>query len=255
MPPASQPLTDPTDLKGRSVIISGGASGIGAATARLVSELGGAVVSIDLNAHEAPDGGASVQGSVADAETWRRAVAAADEFGTLGFVFLNAGVYGHAGPLVELSDDVLQTVLDANVRGVIVGAREVTPALGAHGGAIVATASVAGVMPFPPNPVYTMSKHAVIGFVRAVAPTLPLGVTINAVCPAVVDTPMTTVQAGLTDPSVLGVDLIAPETIGEAALALAASGESGQCHVVLSGADPSPWTFTGLDRLPSLAED
>ena len=88
-------------------------------------------------------------------------------------VHLNAGVYGHMGPIEDLPVDVYRRTVDANIGGVVLGTRACVPALRANGGgAIVVTASVAGVIAFGGNPLYTLTKQAVAGFVAAVAPTL-----------------------------------------------------------------------------------
>jgi NAD(P)-dependent dehydrogenase (short-subunit alcohol dehydrogenase family) len=79
------------------------------------------------------------------------------------------------------------------IDGVVLGTRAIVPVLRAKGGgAIVSTASVAGIVAFSPNPLYTLTKQAVTGFVQALAPNLVADhITFNAVCPGVVDTPMT----------------------------------------------------------------
>ena len=77
-----------------------------------------------------------------------------------------------------------------NVDGVVLGVRRLARVMPA-GGRIVATASLAGLTAMPDDPVYAATKHAVVGFVRSVAPTLAArGISINAVCPGIADTPM-----------------------------------------------------------------
>src|SRR4029079_7728618 len=96
------------------------------------------------------------------------AVAAADRLGGLDVAYLNAGRYGYSGPIDELPLDLYRQTLGANVDGVVLGVRASVPAMRAKGGgAIVATASVAGLVAFPPNPLYTLTKQAVTGFVQA----------------------------------------------------------------------------------------
>ena len=119
------------------------------------------------------------------------------------------------------------------------------PALRANGGgAIVATASVAGIVAFAPNPLYTLTKQAVTGFVRAMAPALEIdGITINAVCPGVVDTAMTVEALNGADAEAMGFRLISPATIAEVALELAIGESTGRCMAVLPGRDPIDWAF------------
>src|SRR5204863_474824 len=100
--------------------------------------------------------------------------------------------------------DGIEAAADAGVAvviqpgGSVLGTRACVPRLRSNdGGAIVVTASVAGVIAFGGNPIYTLTKQAVAGFVAAVAPSLePSGITIDAVCPGVVDTPMTASALG-----------------------------------------------------------
>lgn len=94
------------------------------------------------------------------------------------------------------------------------------------------------------QPRLTLTKQAVAGFVRAVAPSLAgAGISIDAVCPGVVDTPMTSVAMGGGDPKALGIPLISPETIAGVALDLATSEGSGRCRAVRERGGPVDWTF------------
>ena len=234
-------------LEGKQAIVSGGGSGIGRAAARLFAAEGAAVVVIDLDAGAAAAtaaevGGTSIAGSVADPEVW---AAALDVHGGTDIAYLNAGLYGFTGPIDELPLDLYRDTVAANIDGVVIGTRAVVPALEARGGgAIVVTASVAGIVAFEGNPVYTLTKQAVTGFVRAVAPSLATrGVTIDAVCPGVVDTPMTERATGSVDAASLGIPLIAPEAIAAEALDLAVTEGTGRCRAVRESAAPVDWPF------------
>jgi len=237
----------PMRLEQKHAIVTGAASGIGRATARLFAAEGAQVVVVDLD----PDataavaeevGGTAVVGSVADPATYEEAVAV---HGGVDVAHLNAGLYGFRGPIDELPLDLYRSTIAANVDGVVLGTRAVVPAMAARGGgAIVVTASVAGIVAFEGNPVYTLTKQAVAGFVRAVAPSLaPRGITIDAVCPGVVDTPMTVEAAGGADPAALGMPLLAPEAIAEQALDLAVTEGTGRCRAVREQAPPVDWRF------------
>ena len=162
----------------------------------------------------------AVVGSVDDPDLWTRAVEAAEETGGLDVVYLNAGRYGWTGPIDELPLDLYRETLGANIDGVVLGTRAVVPALRARGGgAIVATASIAGLVAFAPNPIYTLTKHAVVGFVEATAPNLAADhISFDAVCPSVVDTPMTVEALGGADPAAMGFPMIDPLTIARTAL-------------------------------------
>lgn len=247
-------------LEGKVAIVTGGGSGIGEAAVRLFAEEGARVLVMDLDRGAADRvageiAGRVVVGSVADAATWDDAVAVASELGPLGVAYLNAGLYGWDGPIDELPLDLYDRTLGANISGVVLGVRSVVPVMRANGGgAIVATASVAGIVPFAPNPLYTLTKQAVTGFVTSLAPNLLAdGITFNAVCPGVVDTPMTVGALHGLDPSALGFTLIRPDEIAQVALELALDGGTGRSVAVLPEREPIGWTFPVWSDLSSKA--
>jgi NAD(P)-dependent dehydrogenase (short-subunit alcohol dehydrogenase family) len=106
----------------------------------------------------------------------------------------------------------------------------------------VATASLAGIIAFAPDPIYTLTKHAVVGFVRSVAPQLHArGITINAVCPGVVDTPL--VGEGRARLREAGFPMIAPEEIAAAVLDCIVGAATGTCVVCQPGREAEPYEF------------
>ena len=234
-------------LEDKIAIVTGAGSGIGLAAARRFADEGAHVIGIDVGTIDRDDlpGLVAVQGSVAEPATWDSAVAAADDAGGLDVVFLNAGLYGFDGPIDELPLDLYERTIAANIGGVVLGTRACVPALRARGGgAIVATASVAGLVPFAPNPLYTLTKHAVAGYVAALAPNLVVdNITVDAVCPGVVDTPMTVGALHGADPASFGFTLIAPETIAGVVLDLATTPGTGRAVAVLPGQEPLTWPF------------
>lgn len=234
-------------LQDKHVVVTGAASGIGRAAATLFAAEGARVVAVDLDpaaveAVAADVGGIGVAGSVADPELWDRVVDAADG---IDVAYLNAGVYGFTGRIDELPLDVYRRTIDANIDGVVLGTRAVVPGMrAAGGGSIVVTASVAGIVAFEGNAVYTLTKQAVAGFVRAVAPSLVAdGISIDAVCPGVVDTPMTVEAAGGASIDPATMPLIAPATIAGAALDLATTEGTGRCRAVRERGEPVDWRF------------
>ena len=240
-------------LEDQTVIVTGAGSGIGrAATRRFVQE-GAHVVAVDVSesgldetvAAVAPDAATAIVGSVSEVDTWDRAIAAGVPVGGVSAAYLNAGVFGYAGPIDTHPLDAYRAIIDTNITGVVLGVRQCVPALRARGGgALVATASVAGIVAFPGNPIYTLTKQAVTGYVRAAAQSLRHdGITINAVCPGVVDTPMTVEATGggaiATGPS----EMITPDRIAATALDLLTTDLTGVCRAIREQGDPVDWPF------------
>ena len=187
-------------------LVTGAASGIGRATSERFSREGAhvAVCDIDENGGKAVAeacGGSFHRLDVSDPAAWTEAVAEISDLrGGLDIACLNAGIATQppsdddqiltAFDITELSDEAYRRILGVNLDGVVFGARAVAPAIAARGGgAIVATASVAGLIGFPPDPIYTATKHAVVGLVRSLAPPLAARrIDIHAICPGIVDT-------------------------------------------------------------------
>ncbi len=212
----------------RSALVTGGASGIGAAAVAMLEAEGCDVASLDL----------ATGFDVGDPAAW-------DGVGAVDFAFLNAGVATGSNDIAELGDAEYRRAVGANVDGVVFGARRMARVM-EPGSAIVATASLAGLVAMPLDPVYTLTKHAVVGFVRAVAPQLAeRGITINAVCPGFADTPI--VEPELREwVDGQGIPLISPETVAAAALAAARSGDTGEAWVVQPGREPVAYEFHGV---------
>jgi NAD(P)-dependent dehydrogenase (short-subunit alcohol dehydrogenase family) len=160
---------------------------------------------------------------VGDPAAWR----ALD--GPYDAAFLNAGIVTGESEMSELTDEQYRRALAANVDGVVFGVRECSARLMPSGGSIVATASLAGLIAVPMDPVYSLTKHAVVGFVRSCAPQLAAkGIRINALCPGFTDTPI--VEHEVRDS--IDVPLMEPSFVAEAALQALRSEESGQAWVV-----------------------
>jgi NAD(P)-dependent dehydrogenase (short-subunit alcohol dehydrogenase family) len=212
----------------RSALVTGGASGIGAATVALLERDGTEVVALDL----------ATGFDVGDPEAW-------ESVGPVDFAFLNAGVATGEMEITAVSDEAYRRALAANVDGVVFGVRRLARVM-APGSSIVATASLAGLLPMWLDPIYTLTKHAVVGFVRAAAPQLAeRGIRINALCPGFADTPI--VDDALREwVAERGVPLIAPERVAEAALVAARSEETGQAWVVQPGREPLVYEFRGV---------
>jgi NAD(P)-dependent dehydrogenase (short-subunit alcohol dehydrogenase family) len=185
-------------LENKIAVVTGGASGIGAATARLFAQAGAKVVIGDLQ-----DGSAvakEISGTyrktdVRSSEDVRQLVAhAVADHGRLDVFFNNAGIEQHA-PLAATDDDMHRSIVDVNVNGVFHSLKHALLAMaqnpGPVRGSIVNTASVAGITGAPMLGSYAASKHAVVGLTRTAAVEYgPLGIRVNAVCPGIIRTPM-----------------------------------------------------------------
>jgi NAD(P)-dependent dehydrogenase (short-subunit alcohol dehydrogenase family) len=190
-------------FSGRSVLVTGAASGIGAATARLLAANGLCVVAADLHAEAlqrvvdaiVADGGQALAMvcDVSREEQLRAAVDfAVERFGALHYAVNNAGVGGAQAPLAEQSVADWQRVIDINLSGVAHGMRHQIPAiLAAGGGAIVNMASILGLVGEANAPAYVAAKHGVTGLTRSAAIAYSArGLRINSIHPGYVDTPL-----------------------------------------------------------------
>jgi NAD(P)-dependent dehydrogenase (short-subunit alcohol dehydrogenase family) len=130
--------------------------------------------------------------------------------------------------------------------GVFFGAQAlIAPLARRGGGSIVATASLAGLIPFSADIVYTMTKHAVVGMVRSLAMALETRrITVNAVCPGFVDTPIIGEARDMFLSA--GFPLLQPEDIAAAVRTIIETGRTGECWVCQPGRDPEPYRFHGV---------
>lgn len=206
-----------------TAVVTGAAGGIGRAlVARLEAE-GAVVRGLDL-----ADGF-----DVSDAQAWLD-VEPAD------LVCLNAGVLARGDGTI----DDYRRIMGVNVDGVVFGVQALTPRM-SEGSVFVVTASLAGLIPMESDPLYVLTKHAVVGYARSMAPVLePRGIRINLVCPGIVRTPMTEpAQAGL---DAAGFPLLEPEQVVDAVLLAARSEETGQAWVCQPGREPLKFRFPNV---------
>ncbi|MER5910142.1 SDR family oxidoreductase [Streptomyces sp. NPDC001982] len=176
---------------GLSALVTGGASGIGLATARLLAAEGARVAVLDL-AEAAPEGfTAHVRADIGDDTSVRDGVGAAvSALGGLDVLVNNAGI-GAQGGIEDNPDEEWHRVLDINVLGLVRVTRAALPALRASAhAAVVNISSIAATAGLPQRALYSASKGAVLSLTRAMAADLlPAGIRVNAVNPGTADTP------------------------------------------------------------------
>lgn len=186
-------------LAGKVAIVTGAASGLGRASAVRLASDGAHVVAVDVQAESLekvvaslPTDSIAVSGDVAEVSTAERAVEiAVREFGRVDLHHLNAGIFGTFTPLPDLETAEFDRVMSVNVRGQFLGLRAAFRQFRAQEGigAIVLTASIASLRASADLFAYQVSKHAVVGLVRAAAMYGgPLGIRVNGVAPGIVPT-------------------------------------------------------------------
>jgi NAD(P)-dependent dehydrogenase (short-subunit alcohol dehydrogenase family) len=238
------------DLRGKSVLVTGAASGIGRASAIRFAGAGAHVIVTDVAEDAGVEcasaiGGAYIPLDVADPDAWRAtADGLRDRQEPLSIAHLNAGIRLGAPAISEVSDADYARILGANLNGVFYGIRAMVPLLEATGGgAIVVTASRAALDALPQDPCYAMTKHAVAGLVRSVADDLGRrGISVNAICPAIVDTGF--LEGRRTELEAVGLVVMEPDEVAAGVMAILESGESGRCFVQDPGGEPIAYEFT-----------
>ena len=207
-----------------TALVTGGASGIGAAVVEKLRAGGTDVRVLDI-----ADGF-----DVSDASAW-------DSVGAVELACLNAGVGTGEGDMRELTDERYRRIVGTNVDGVVFGVRRLARVM-PEGGAIVVTASLAGLTTMFADPIYSGTKHFLVGFVRSVAPQLAeRGIRISAVCPGIVDTPLLGPLRQRTLDA--GIELMRPEEIADVVLSAARDEASGQVWTCLPGRAPARHEF------------
>lgn len=237
------------DLTGKVALVTGGASGIGAAACRRLAALGARIAVADIDT----DRGRAVADDI-DGDFHRLDVTSlADNHrvvgdtqarrGRLDIAFLNAGIVSTTRDDEPLDEEAYRRIVGINLDGVVFGVDAVVPAMTRSGGGqIVATASLAGLVPLPGDALYTLTKTAVVAYTRALAATLePKGITINALCPGFADTPMIAPIKGQFD--TIGFPVLTADQVADALVDCLAAQGSGEAWFVQPGMPAAPYRF------------
>jgi NAD(P)-dependent dehydrogenase (short-subunit alcohol dehydrogenase family) len=209
------------DFTGKVALVTGGGNGIGRATALGFAERGAAVVVVDKDSAAAVETVRLIKESKKSAfdvcadvtrtgDVQAYVEATLHKHGRIDCFFNNAGIEGRVAPTAEYDEDVFDSVIAVNVKGVFLGLRHVLPVMLKQGtGTVVNMASIAGLVGSPGMPAYVASKHAVIGLTKVAAGEVSgEGVRVNAVCPGPIDTRMIhelAAQINVDDPSAVRV--------------------------------------------------
>jgi NAD(P)-dependent dehydrogenase (short-subunit alcohol dehydrogenase family) len=257
-------------LEGKTAIITGGSSGIGAATVRLFAEEGARVLIADAQ----PERGEALASELGDAVVFRKVDVTREEdlqtaveevmkrWDRLDCIYNNAGFGGALGSIETTTVEEFDITFDVLLKGVFLGIKHAAPAMRATGGgSIISTASVAGLKTGESPHLYSVAKAAVIHLTRSVALELGAhGIRVNCICPGIVATPLAAGRANASDESLKKLaDGLArtqamgrvgqPEDIARAALWLASDDSewvTGHAQVVDGGAYAGrPWSRQG----------
>jgi NAD(P)-dependent dehydrogenase (short-subunit alcohol dehydrogenase family) len=240
------------DLAGKAAIVTGGASGLGRATCEALARSGAKVLVVDIDESGASEvasaiGGESFPADVSRLEDNHAFVHAATEhFGAVHLVHLNAGIGTGCGVGEDFELEHYRRAMGVNLDGVVFGVHAALPALeSSGGGAIVATASLAGLIGMPHDPVYTANKHAVVGLVRSLGPVVvERRVRLNAVCPGFAESPIIDPIRGMLAEA--GIPVVPAATVADAVLELFAGEASGECWYVQPGRPAEAFKFRGI---------
>jgi NAD(P)-dependent dehydrogenase (short-subunit alcohol dehydrogenase family) len=211
-----------------TALVTGSAGGIGSAIVEKLRSEGLEVRELDL-----------VNGfDVTDPEAW-------EHIGSVDLACLNAGVLTGSEDVANLTDDQYRHAVAVNVDGVVFGVRRLDRVM-PTGSTIIVTASLAGLTAIPDDPIYGLTKHAVVGFVRSVAPQLAeRGIRIQSVCPGWANTGLLTSEFK-EELDGRGYRLLAPSKVADGVWAAYKSEGTGEAWIVQPGREPLQYEFKGV---------
>ncbi|MDQ3475887.1 MAG: SDR family NAD(P)-dependent oxidoreductase [Actinomycetota bacterium] len=235
-----------------TALITGGIGGFGVALARLLLARDFRVALADLDAEQGHKVTEDLDVlfiplDVGDLAANHRAVALVESrYDAIDAVFLNAGIVGRQDPAAALDLRAYEAILGANLHGVTFGIDAAIPALRrSDGGRIVVTASLAGLVPMPGDPFYSMTKSAALAYSRAMAPRLAEeGITLSVVCPGFADTPLIGPMRSVFEDT--GFPILTAEDVAAALLLAHDEAEAGAAYVVQPGMPPTPYRFRNV---------
>jgi len=244
-------VTTPTPAPGSVALITGGTGGFGRALATKLRALDVTVVLADLdserNRRVATDLGCEFAVLDVTDRAANQAVVDAIEadHGRLDVAYLNAGISA-AKSDDALDLDEFMRVVEIDLFGVVYGVQAARPAITrAGGGAMVVTASLAGLSPMAGDPAYSVAKGGAVAFVRSMAPRLERdGIRISAICPGFADT-------AIIDPireefEKAGFPVLTADEVADAMIAAWTSAEAGAAYVIQPGIGAVPYKFKGV---------
>jgi NAD(P)-dependent dehydrogenase (short-subunit alcohol dehydrogenase family) len=244
-------VTPTTPGPGSVALITGGTGGFGRALAAKLRALDVTVVLADLDSERARQVAADLDCGfaaldVTDRDANQAVVAQVEaEHGRLDAAYLNAGISA-AKSDDALDMDEFMKVVQVDLFGVVYGVEAARPAIKrAGGGAIVVTASLAGLSPMAGDPGYSVAKGGAIAFVRSMAPRLAAeGTTISAICPGFADTAI--IDRIRDQFEAAGFPVLSADEVADAMLAAWTAAEPGATYVIQPGVGTVPYRFKGV---------
>ncbi len=237
------------NLDGKVALITGGSNGIGEGVARHLAGQGARVVLADVDDGRGAEvarelGGRFLHADVSLPDDSTEAVAfAVAEFGGLHLAHLNAGVSSWCSMGDDFDPEAYRRAMRINLDGVVYGIAAARPAIIASGGGIiVATASMAGLVPAPFDPIYAANKHALVGLVRSLGDSFAAeGVRINALCPSFTHTAI--IKGSEQALSDMGFPILEVDDVVTAFQGMLDAETSGECWYVIAGRESEPFRF------------
>lgn len=236
-----------TEFQEQVLLVTGGATGLGAATAIAAARAGARVAIFDVNEADGAaiarqTGGRFWRIDVGAAEDWAVGVAAVEaELGPIRFAHLNAGIMTRPLdvalsilPIEDFAQGRYRDLMRVNIDGVVLGLQALLPGMvRASGSAITLTSSTGGLGPIPFDPVYSLTKHALVGLVRSMgAAYASAPVRINAICPG-------GFTSDLFPPALHSVDSLTPEDVAREVIDLLLRGATGEIRAILRKGQPA----------------